>query len=111
MTWKKLPAVENPGYRSGCLNCGPQPTIISLETELAMGFGSATVTKDDLGIYDDGMVMRGEDCPTLRKFEELAKADPDHDWRVHFYGAMSETHYQRHGDGEWVLVLKGEGFA
>lgn len=111
MAWTKLPPVANPGFRSGCLNCGPQPPNLHMETTLAVGFGSCTVSKDGTGIYDEGMVPNGEDAPILQKYEDMAKADPDHDWRVAFYGAMSETEYQRQGDEAWVLVKKGDGFA
>ena len=111
MPFEKLPAVTNPGYRSGCLNCGPQPVGLPLEADLCVGFGSCTVTKDGQGIYDEGMLRNGEDAPTLQKFEDMAKADPDHDWRVQFFQPLSETEYQRHGDGAWVLVKRGEGFA
>lgn len=110
MTWEKKKPVERPGFASGCLNCGPTPIQLPLEAEIAVGFGSCTVQKGDVCLYqqDPGA---DEDTPILQKFEDLAKADPDHDWQVHFYGAMSEETYQRQGDGLWVLIEKGMGFA
>lgn len=111
VTWTKLPALEKPGFKSGCLNCGPNPVTCDLQTELAVGFGSCTVTKDGEGIYDENMIRRGDDYPRLKKYEKLAAADPDHDWRVAFYAALAEREYQRHGDGLWVLIRTGEGFA
>jgi hypothetical protein len=41
----------------------------------------------------------------------MAAADPDHDWRIYFYAPLYEAEYQRQGDGCWVLIKKGEGFA
>lgn len=110
MTWEKKPAIEKPGFISGCMNAGPVPIILPLETEISVGFGSATVMKGQECLYNE-CPGGNEDAPRLQKFEDLAKADPDHDWQVHFYGAMSEETYQRHGDGSWVLVEKGMGFA
>lgn len=111
MPWTKLPAVEHPGFRSGCLNCGPQPVTLPLDAYMSVGFGSCTVSEDGIGIYDEGQVSDLEDAPRLQKFEDMAKADPDHDWRCAFYGALSEAEYQRHGPENWVLIRKGEGFA
>ncbi len=50
-------------------------------------------------------------CETweLAVFEDMAKADPNHDWRVHLFGTFSDHHYQRQGDGLWVLYKKGPG--
>jgi hypothetical protein len=48
---------------------------------------------------------------TLAEIEEAVADDPDHDWRLHIYGAMSEYWYQRHAPNQWVLVEKGMGFA
>lgn len=112
MSWTKMPALteKQAGLRSGCNICGPQPTTLPLEAELAVGFGACTVSKDGDGVYQEDH-HSDNDPPTLQKFEDMAKKDPDHDWRVFFYGALSETEYQRHGDGEWVLIRKGEGFA
>lgn len=111
VTWTKLPALEKPGFRSGCLTCGPQPVNLDLGAILMVGFGECSVTKDGECVYSENQLKRGQDGPPLRKFEKVAADDPDHDYQVHFYGPMSETHYQRHGDGQWVLVKRGEGFA
>ena len=110
MTWEKKPAVEKPGFRSNCFNGGSLPVHLDLQAEIAVGFGSCTVTKDDQIIYieDPGA---DQDAPRLQKFEDMAKQDPDHDWQVNFHGAMSEEIYQRHGDGLWALVQNGMGFA
>lgn len=108
MTWEKKPALAKVGFV--CLTGGPSPLILPLDSDIMVGFGSCTVTKDDEVIYSEDP-QADVDAPKLQKFEDLAKADPDHDWQVHFYGAMSEEIYQRHGDGSWVLIEKGMGFA
>lgn len=48
---------------------------------------------------------------TLAEIEECVAEDPDHDWRLRIYGAMSEYTYQRQGCAQWVGVEKGMGFA
>lgn len=103
--WTKLPPLEYGGYRSNCLTGGPQPTELPVSAILAVGFGYVTVSKDGERLWsgDDERV-------TLRRFERQAAKDPDHDWRVLFYGPLSEPEYQRQ-DGKWLLVRKGEGFA
>lgn len=106
MGWTKLPALEKPGLRSGCNICGPQPVTIPMEAQLCVGFGTVTVSKDGVGVW------QGDDCDVLlQRFEDMAALDPDHDWRVTFFQPLAEPEYQRHGSGEWVLVRKGDGFA
>lgn len=110
MTWEKKPVVETPGFVNNCLEGGPQRVTLPLDTEISIGFGSCWVMKDDNCVYSE-TPWADEDAPKLQKFEDQAKADPDHDWQVHFRGAMSKETYQRHGDGSWVLIEKGVGFA
>ena len=106
MSWTKLPPVEQPGLRSGCLTCGPQPVVIHLLAPLCVGFGSVSVTRDGAHVWD------GDDEEMLvANAEQWASEDPDHDWRIFFFGPLSDAEYQRHGAGEWVLVKKGPGFA
>lgn len=112
MTWEKKAPVEHPGFQSGCLNCGPTPIELPLEADLCVGFGECSVTRDGVDVYkEEALADEDADAPLLKQFEDMAKADPDHDWRVRFSRAMSEEVYQRHGDGRWVLIEKGMGFA
>ena len=113
MSFTKLPAIDaqHAGLQSGCLTCGPTPTTCPLDAKLTVGFGSCTVTCDDDAVYDAQPNVSWERAPRLRKYEKLARRDPDHDWRVEFYKPLSEEEYQRQGAGQWVLVRKGEGFA
>lgn len=113
MAWEKLPAIE--GGPGGCLHCGYQHEILPMTAVIAVGFGSATLTKGDELIYDEsGFGQEHEDAEgfvTAAKAEELAAADPDHDWRIGLIAPLSERHYQRQGEKHWVLYEKGEGFA
>ena len=104
MPFTKLPQLEH-GY-VGCLNCGPHPTTMPVNTPLAVGFGVVSVSKDGEVIWngDDEHVW-------LRRFEWRAAKDPDHDWRVKFDSPMKMNVYQRQGENLWVLVETGPGFA
>jgi len=80
---------------------------------IAVGFGSASVTRDGEEVYsepndpdaDQALIWTGADA------EKAAAADPDHDWRISKYAPLYDAVYQRHGDGQWVLIERGEGFA
>lgn len=61
---------------------------------------------------DGEQVWSGDDEHVLvRRFERKAAQDPDHDWRIEYYGPLSDATYQRQGPKEWVLIKKGMGFA
>jgi|ERR1017187_5440969 hypothetical protein len=94
------------GFNNPCLNCSPRLEFMPLTTPLAIGFGSVLVSKDDETVWsgDNSHVW-------LRRFENKALKDPNHDWRVEIIGPLYECAYQRHGDGEWALISRGEGFA
>ena len=139
MPWSKQPAWTGPVHM-GCLNCSPMYEnghLCQLGRVLAVGFGDVTVTKDEETLYSelawmqtyapcdlagmndgelaDALTDYGEedmlDCPTLATYEALAASDPNHDWRVQFYGALHEETYQRQGPEAWVLIHSGMGFA
>ncbi|MCB1719526.1 MAG: hypothetical protein KDK05_30690, partial [Candidatus Competibacteraceae bacterium] len=74
----------------GCLCCPSVLPVACLDTVVAVGFGIAQITKDGEVIFDE---MEAQDTPwdefpTLRKFEEMAKVDPDHDWRMNLFGPL-----------------------
>ena len=109
MAWEKLPPLTEAGLRSGCLCCGEASVVLHMDDVIAVGFGSAQCTRD-------GEYVIGEDAtnglyPRVGEAEALALEDPDHDWRIHLFGPLSEFEYQRQDVRRWVLVRRGEGFA
>lgn len=109
-TFEKLPAVEG---SVACLTCGcGARSDLSMERTIAVDFGSAGYSRDGKVLWDEGRTEEGEEpFPTVADVEALAKEDPAHDWRIWFYAPLYEAEYQRQGDGVWVLVRKGQGFA
>lgn len=83
---------------------------LSLDSIIAVGFGSANCTKDREFVYDEQDAV-DERYATCADMEALAVADPDHDWRISYYAPLYEAVYQRHDVGVWNLIEKGKGFA
>lgn len=108
----KLPAVEG---SVACLTCGAgAKSDLDMERIIAVGFGSAGYSRDGEELYSEELYSEQthlEQYPTVQDVENLALKDPNHDWRIYFYAPLYEAEYQRQGDGVWVLVRKGEGFA
>lgn len=114
-TWKREP-IKGSTTCATC-GCGSHDTF-DMESVIAVGFGSAGVTRDGHGVWDEGeaehearetgkeaMLWQGKDA------EEAAAKDPDHDWRIYMFAPLYEAEYQRHSAGHWVLISKGLGFA
>jgi hypothetical protein len=101
--WKKLSA------------CRKRNKLIILEVNennlIGVGFGDASLTKDDQTIFRETSEMDLCDLMSTATAEQLASQDPDHDWRIHLVAPLSEEHYQRHGINNWVLYKHGIGFA
>jgi hypothetical protein len=109
MSWEKLAPIK--GGPGGCLHCGYQHDVFPMDGVIAVGFGYAAVTRDGQHIYEEPPDLDESKMWTGQMAEEAAKKDPDHDWRIHLVAPLSERHYQRQGDGHWVLYERGEGFA
>jgi hypothetical protein len=107
MSWKKIEPWQGRVHQ-GCLHAPGVQKIASLETVVAVGFGCAQITKDGAVIFDE---MNAEDFHELSEFEAMAKADPDHDWRLILEAPLRSQVYQRHADDAWVLIESGMGFA
>jgi hypothetical protein len=105
MPFDVLPGIE--GGAGGCLHCGFQHAVLPMEAVVAVGFGSAWLSRDGEMVREE----RGDDFITAGEAEALAAADPDRDWRIHLIAPLSERHYQRQGEAHWVLYEKGPGFA
>lgn len=103
----------------GCLVCGggemvkqPDGTFIaSLDTVLYMGFGGWTIYRDAKAYYCPPINKTYDDYPRLAEYEAKAQADPDHDWQAVLNLPLRDAVYQRQGEGRWVLIETGEGFA
>ena len=108
-TWAKLPAIE--GKHGGCLNCGLRPSYFPANGIIAVGFGYAGLTRDGHEVWSETEATEEADYMTGAKAEELAAADPDHDWRICLEGPLSGRTYQRHDAGQWALVEQNMGFA
>lgn len=107
MTWTKLPPVEG---SVACLTCGA-----GARTDLDMGsdiscYGWAGYSRDGVTLWECGSDPE-DPVWTVGAVENLAAADPDHDWRIFYNTPLWEGEYQRHGPGQWVLIRKGMGFA
>ncbi len=108
MNWKKEKPLES--QIVGCEFCGYKSQIAPLEKVIAVGFGNSELLKNDMVVWEEGN-KEFEDCITFADAEEIAKQDPDNDWRVHLLGPLSEVEYQRQDEGQWVLIKAEEGFA
>ena len=111
--WTKLPPIK--GGFGGCLHCGYQYDEAPMDMVIAVGLGYAAVTKDGEEVYNecnipDDVPYSDEAFWKVSKAEEMAKSDPDHDWRIILDAPLSMREYQRQ-DGKWMLVKKGIGFA
>lgn len=116
MAWTKVEPYQGTIHH-GCLNCGGTHDVAPMDMLVAVGFGYAAVTRDGHEVYQEDInaMLNSEDddeaLPTLEKFEAMAKADPDHDWRVVLHGPLRGREYQRHGEAHWVLIDSNQGFA
>lgn len=113
--FKELPMIEKRKLHIGCLTCSTASYVLSMDRELAVGFGDVTATKDGQVLYSEmEFTRKNPDCkeyPTTQYIENMAIKDPDHDWRIEFFGPMHGETYQRHLDGKWVCIESTNGFA
>ena len=104
-----MPAIEG-GQPSPCLCCGPRRGHLCNYSRISVGFGVAALTRD--GEYqwmESG--HKWDDCMTVEAAEELAACEPCRDWRIILHGPLRGGTYQRHGEMQWVLIEKNNGFA
>ena len=109
MSVELLPAIEG-GQLSPCSCCGPRKSQLCAESRIAVGFGMAALTKDGECVWMEHN-HKWDECMTVAQAEELAAADPEHDWRIVLHGPLRGSTYQRHGEMQWMLVEKNQGFA
>ena len=104
--WTKLPPIAPDG--AACLNCGPKSARLKMSDYIGVGFGYAACERDGEPVWIE---QDFNDAPTAMRFENMARKDPDHDWRVVIHGPLSGATYQRHGRNDWPMVEKNQGFA
>lgn len=110
MSFEKLKPLESKDIHVGCINCSTAARVAPMDMLIAVGFGSAIVTKDDELIYDENSIS-GDNYWTVQDAENLAKLEPDCDWRIEKHGPLHGETFQRQGENNWVCVESNEGFA
>jgi ribosomal protein L37E len=114
---KELPMIEKGKLHIGCLNCSTASYELDMNRILAVGFGETEATKDHMLVYSETKFnsenpdAKDSDFLTAQYIEDMAVKDPEHDWRVRFYGPLHGETYQRHRDGKWVCIESNKGFA
>jgi len=93
----------------GCLVCSTATDSITMRRRVA--HDSDTITRDGVMVYVGDIDDKCAECPTLMRFENMARKDPDHDWRYEHYTDMHGEIFQRHGRNEWVLIESNQGWA
>lgn len=112
MSFTILPPIEPKNVHQGCLCC-PVPSVhAEMDKMIAVGFGGAQCTRDGDLFYDgESDYTKNGESLTVQAMETAALEDPDHDWRIEFYGPLHGETYQRQGEGKWVMVESNMGFA
>lgn len=103
---KLLPAIRP--TKKPCLCCGSLDQHLPMDAVIAVGFGSAFCSMDGKVVIEE---RRGDEYYTVQHAEELALANPNHDWQIHLHGPLRGRVFQRHEPGKWVLVEEDDGFA
>lgn len=106
--WFK-PGMKAKDGHKGCLCCpGPTDTL-KMNTRMSNGFGGWTILKDGKLVYSE--MKDYDEAPTLQKFENMARREPESEWVAELYLPLRGATYQRHGRNMWVLVETNMGFA
>lgn len=111
MSFEKVPALKIEGLNIGCPCCSTAAMVAPMDMLIAVGFGSACVTKNGELIYQEQSVENDNDYWTVKDAENEALKDPDCDWRIVKFGPLHGETFQRHGDGIWVCIESNRGFA
>lgn len=109
--FEKLPAIESKDLHQGCASCSTAALIAPMNMIIAVGFGSAIVTKNNKLIYDENNLGDDGSYWTVQDAEKLAIESPDADWRIQKNGPLHGETFQRQGVNNWVCVESNQGFA
>ena len=106
----------------GCVHCGygemirdPKTRIITCCLNEKMG-GDWTVYRNGKKYYYKLDAYETEEnydeCLSLAQIDQIVEStNPKLDWRAVYYGGLRDATYQRQGNGRWVLVKSGMGYA
>lgn len=104
-----LPALET--QPNPCLCCPPIPGVRCLSSWVHPGFGFVRLWREDDPDWQTPDCFEMREDATLQDVEDIAAGSPDHDWRLKINAPLYDVMYQRQGEGRWVLVERGRGFA
>lgn len=107
MTWTREPAWEGPVF-TGCGHAIPYERIAPMDMVIGVGFGFASVSKDGNIVYQE---TEDKKHWTVADAEKRAVRSPDHDWRITLAAPLRDAVWQRHSEGQWVMIQSGRGFA
>lgn len=95
-----------------CIHCPNPQKVAPMHMLIAVGFGSACVTKNGQLVWDEQRAHGNvEKMWTVKTAERHARKEPDADWRIQKHGPLHGETYQRQGENKWVCIEQNEGFA
>lgn len=109
MTIKYLPPIKD--VPAGCLCCPSTEPVLCMKTVLYNGYGGWSITKNGAQYFTEDQNKDWSETKVMAEIEKEASQDPENDWRAELYLPLREATYQRQGEGKWMLVRTGEGFA
>ncbi|HEY7674732.1 MAG TPA: hypothetical protein VH867_05845 [Burkholderiales bacterium] len=80
------------------------------EAVIGVGIGYAALTRDGQPVYEESGKRQCE-LMTVAQAEELARHEPEHDWRIHLVAQLENRHYRRTGAGLWEIYERGSGMS
>lgn len=86
-------------------------TPLAMGDHIGVGFGYAGYSRDGMQLWCESRDDDYDSLPTVADVEQIAAADPDHDWRITFRAPLYDAVFQRQGEGLWAMIEEGSGFA
>lgn len=107
------PQIKPEELHIGCATCSSASLQADMDMRICVGFGYAALLKDDKEVWNERDNESGEweGFMTVQQAEDMAAADPDHDWQIVLHGPLHGETYQRHGAGQWLCIESNQGFA
>lgn len=85
------------------------PTKAPLDMLISSGYGYAGLRKDGVEVYKETYGEGHWDVWSVEDVENIAKDDPEHDWRIIIVAPTHNEVYQRQGENNWALIEHGDG--